>query len=100
MVRKRILLAQNFLKDSHLVASLVSSSNLDKTDVVYEIGPGAGIITKELAKVAGRVIAIEQDTALVQKLRGKFKNFQNVEIHYANFLNFNIEEADYNYTFR
>jgi len=49
MLRRRIRLAQNFLKDPGLVASLVAGSSLHKEDVVYEIGPDQGIITRELA---------------------------------------------------
>jgi 23S rRNA (adenine-N6)-dimethyltransferase len=95
MARKRILLAQNFLRDPCLVASLVSTSGIVSTDVVYEIGPGEGIITEELAKTAGRVVAIEKDPTLVEKLRERFKNVQVVEVHQADFLRYDIKETDY-----
>ncbi len=88
-------MAQNFLRDPNLVASIVSRSSIVKTDVVYEIGPGAGIITRELAKVASKVISIEQDSTLVRKLRGKLEKFPNIEVHQANFLDFDVEETDY-----
>jgi 23S rRNA (adenine-N6)-dimethyltransferase len=56
------------------------------SDIVYEIGPGSGIITAELATVAGRVIAIERDPELVRRLRERFRSRNNVEIVEGDFL--------------
>lgn len=95
MVRKRIELAQNFFKDPQLVASLVQYSALSEEDIVVEIGPGEGIITNELAKVALKVIAVERDFALASSLQKKMREKPNVEIHTADFLQFEIKEASY-----
>jgi 16S rRNA (adenine1518-N6/adenine1519-N6)-dimethyltransferase len=57
--RQRISLAQNFLRSPKLVHRLVGMSTIGRADTVYEIGPGNGIITAALARVAGLVIAIE-----------------------------------------
>lgn len=94
-MRKRILLAQNFFKDSSLVASIVKASSLDKTDIVYEIGPGTGIITRELVKTVKKVIVIEKDNNLAKKLRAQFEDIQNIEIHEADFLKYRIENTEY-----
>jgi 23S rRNA (adenine-N6)-dimethyltransferase len=56
------------------------------SDVVYEIGPGNGIITAALASVARQVIAIEKDPELVCRLRERFRSFDNVEIVEKDFL--------------
>ena len=95
MVRKRIRLAQNFFRDRRLVASIVASSSLTKEDVVYEIGPGEGIITKELIGRAGKVVAIEKDATLVTRLQNKFRGMGNVEIRDGDFLRYKIKEKKY-----
>ena len=48
----RLRLAQNFLRSSRLVRSLLGVSSISTGDIVYEIGPGRGIITAELAQIA------------------------------------------------
>ena len=95
MVRKRIQLAQNFFRDRRLVASIVASSSISKDDIVYEIGPGEGIITQELANRAGKVIAIEKDATLAMRLRNKFRDRDNVEVHDGDFLRYRIKEKNY-----
>lgn len=95
MVRKRIQLAQNFLRDQKLVASIVTNSSINKEDMVYEIGPGEGIITRELAERAGKVAAIEKDSTLVAHLRNKFRERGNVEIREGDFLRYKIKEIKY-----
>lgn len=95
MVRKRIRLAQNFFKDRKLVASIVANSSISKEDTVYEIGPGEGIITEELAKHAGKVTAIEVDTTLAARLRNKFRKINNVKIQGGDFLRYRIKERKY-----
>ena len=88
--RKRISLAQNFLRDPKLVQRLVRMSGIGLSDTVYEIGPGDGIITAALASVAGRVIAIEKDPELVRRLRERFRTLENVEIVEKDFLNYSV----------
>ena len=95
MVRKRIQLAQNFFRDRKLVASIVAASTIKQEDVVYEIGPGEGIITRELAERAGMVIAIEKDATLTVRLRSKFHDKNNVEIYEGDFLRYKIKEGKY-----
>ena len=95
MVRKRIALAQNFLRDPRLVSSIVRRSSISPDDVVVEIGPGEGILTKELAKIAKKVIAVERDYVLSASLKRTFSNSNNVEIHNADFLTFHVNEPRY-----
>lgn len=95
MIRKRIKLAQNFFRSQNLVASIVADSTISNDDVVYEIGPGEGIITRELTMRAGKVVAIEKDAALVGHLRNKFRENRNVEIREGDFLQFRIGEREY-----
>jgi len=87
---KRISLAQNFLTSPKLVYRLVGMSTIGPSDTVYEIGPGNGIITASLARVAGQVIAIEKDPELVRRLRERFRLLDNVEIVEKDFLNYSF----------
>lgn len=82
----QIRLAQNFLKNPKLVHRLVRMSSIGPSDTVHEIGPGNGIITAALARVANRVIAIEKDPELVRRLRERFRLLDNVEIVENDFL--------------
>jgi 16S rRNA A1518/A1519 N6-dimethyltransferase RsmA/KsgA/DIM1 with predicted DNA glycosylase/AP lyase activity len=72
-LRKRIALAQNFFCCAEQVRALVAASTLDSTDTIVEIGPGEGMLTQELAKVAHRVVAVEKDATLVASLRQRFR---------------------------
>ena len=56
---------QNFITDTNLLASMVQDANITNEDVVVEIGPGAGTLTREIAKVAKKVYAFEIDKNLV-----------------------------------
>jgi 23S rRNA (adenine-N6)-dimethyltransferase len=82
----QICLAQNFLRSPKLVRRLVGMSTIGPSDTVYEIGPGNGIITAALARVAREVIAIEKDPELVRRLRERFRPLDNVEIVEKDFL--------------
>jgi len=68
MTKRKI--GQNFLIDLRVSKREVEYANIKKDDVVLEIGPGKGIITKLLAEKAQKVIAIEIDENLVHDLRG------------------------------
>ena len=84
--QRKIRLAQNFLRSPALVRRLIGMSTIGPSDIVYEIGPGNGIITAELATVARRVITIEKDPELVRRLRERFTSLDNVEIVEGDFL--------------
>jgi 23S rRNA (adenine-N6)-dimethyltransferase len=93
--RKRIRLAQNFLKDSGLVRRLVHAAAIDPSDIVYEIGPGRGIITAELSRAAAKVIAVEKDPVLASALRERFRARDNVKIVERDFLKCSIADREY-----
>lgn len=62
-------LGQHFLIDDEVLEAIVAAAELDSTDTVIEVGPGLGIMTAELAKQAGWVIAIELDNKLAAILK-------------------------------
>lgn len=89
-MEKRKLLSQNFFKDPALVSAIVSDASLGRNDIVVEIGPGNGIITRELAKVCHKVVAVEKDPDLYRQLKADFKDMPNAELHNKDFLRFEI----------
>ncbi|MDH4211896.1 MAG: 23S ribosomal RNA methyltransferase Erm [candidate division WOR-3 bacterium] len=88
-------LAQNFLAKRRLAVSLLNGSSIAMDDIVYEIGPGKGILTAELCKRAKKVIAIEKDHVLYLKLKKKFEFNDNIILYNADFLRFRIKESCY-----
>ena len=69
--------AQNFAIKEELVDKIVKTSKLSKNDVVLEIGPGAGFLTREMLKHS-KVIGIELDSVLCTVLKEKFsKELEN-----------------------
>lgn len=94
--RPRIRYAQNFLKDSAVVATLLDRSGMERDAVVYEIGPGEGVITAQLARRYQRVVAIEQDPRLTTLLLRKFADQPNVTIIAGDFLRYCLPRQPYN----
>lgn len=91
-LRAKRKLGQNFLKNPRVARELVRAANIKRRDVVIEIGPGRGIVTKELVKRAKKVIAIEKDKKLVEVLQKKFSeetNLGKLELVHADILTFN-----------
>jgi 23S rRNA (adenine-N6)-dimethyltransferase len=91
--RHSIYYAQHFLKDPHLVASLLARCSIGHDDVVYEIGPGKGIITEQLALRCKQVVATEKDPRLSTLLRQKFAGTPNVTLHEGDFLHERLPRA-------
>lgn len=93
--RSSILLSQNFLKHPALAASLLDACDLHAGDVVYEIGPGTGILTAQLARRCLRVVAIEKDPRLADRLRRRFAGTPQVTIHQDDFLEYPLPHRPY-----
>jgi len=73
-------LGQHFLIDESVLHSIVSAAELAREDIVVEVGPGLGVLTKELAEKVKRVIAVEADVKLVSALREIVRAFPNVSV--------------------
>ena len=73
-------LGQNFLISTEVVEKIIESSELSKEDLVIEIGPGLGTLTKYLLEKAEKVICIELDTRMVKILNNRFATKENFEI--------------------
>ena len=73
-------LGQNFLRDKNILGKIVSLAELTSSDEVLEIGPGLGALTVELAKRAGRIIAVEKDRNLTERLSAISDDYPNIEL--------------------
>lgn len=93
--RSSILYSQNFLKSPSLVDQLLNKSGISFNDVVYEIGPGKGIITERLARRCRQVIAVEKDPRLVNALYSRFAQTTNIRIDAGNFLEYRLPCSPY-----
>jgi len=79
-IRPSKRMGQNFLIDKTVLQKLISSSNINKDSVILEVGPGLGVITKELAKRVKKVVVVEKDQKMINLLKQSLKNINNVEI--------------------
>ena len=73
-------LGQHFLIDQDVLSEIVESAELATSDTILEIGPGHGVLTKELTKRAKNVIAIEIDAQLAQTLPLKLGHPKNLTV--------------------
>jgi 16S rRNA (adenine1518-N6/adenine1519-N6)-dimethyltransferase len=73
-------LGQHFLIDRNILAKVIRTAEVEKGDVVLEVGPGLGEMTLALAHQAKKVIAVEIDSKLAVILKQKVRDFSNVEV--------------------
>ena len=79
-LQARKSLGQHFLVDEAVLNDIVAAAELETSDVVLEIGPGLGVLTRELAARAGWVVAVELDRGLASVLRQELASFNNVVV--------------------
>ena len=89
MYRKH--LGQNFLSNPSILRRIIKAAELDREDLVVEIGPGPGGLTKMLAETVRKVIAIELDEDLFNKLESKIAVYKNVELIHGDALKYPYE---------
>lgn len=73
-------LGQNFLIDESVIIDACDSANINKEDLVIEIGPGLGTLTKYILERAGKVICVELDDRMIDILKERFFLYENFEI--------------------
>lgn len=73
-------LGQNFLTAQWVPDRIAAECGADFTNAVLEIGPGIGCLTQELAKRAGKVVAVELDEALFPVMEETLTGFDNIEL--------------------
>ena len=85
-------LGQNFLIDDNALQDIANGANIEQNDLVIEIGPGLGSLTKLLLEKAKKVICIELDKKMVKLLKERFVAYNNFEIINEDVLRINLNE--------
>ena len=88
-------LGQNFLIDKRVLKKIIEAADLKPGDLILEIGPGIGTLTKELAKKVKKVIAVEKDSKMIEILKETLKDHKNVEIIKADIRNWKLKIRNY-----
>ena len=81
---------QNFLVDASTLADIVNAAEIAPQDTVLEVGPGLGVLTRELATLAGRVVSAELDERLEPVLAETLSELGNVELVWQDALEFDF----------
>ncbi len=77
---------QNFLVDRSILLHIVEAAEIHPGDQVLELGAGTGVLTRELAKRARRVAAVELERNMLSLLAGTTRDYTNVELIERNLL--------------
>ena len=85
-------LGQNFLIKEEVVEQIVESAKIEKEDLVIEVGPGLGTLTKYLLEKAGKVICIELDKKMIEILNDRFFLYSNFELLNQDVLKVDLKE--------
>jgi len=86
---------QNFLIDKNIIKKILNQAKLGSKDIVLEIGPGIGTMTRELAKKAQKIIAVEKDPKMIEILKETTQDFQNIEIINADIMKYEVPKIKY-----
>ena len=85
-------LGQNFLINPEICPKMATECGADQTKGVIEVGPGFGVLTRELAARANKVVAIELDKRLPAVLAETLRDFDNVKVVQADVMEMCIRD--------
>ena len=85
-IRPNKAFGQNFLIDREVLSHIVVAAEIHAKDQVLELGAGTGVLTRELARCAGRVVAVELEREMLSLLAKTTHTFTNVKIMERNLL--------------
>lgn len=85
-------LGQNFLIDDNVIDRILGGARLSEGDHIIEVGPGIGTLTREMGKVADKVVAIEIDKTLIPILNETLSDLDNVEVVNQDILKVDVQE--------
>ncbi len=85
-------LGQNFLTDKGVIDGIIEGAGVTREDLVIEIGPGIGVLTAAAAEKAGKVIAIEIDSNLIEILADTLSEYDNVTVINENVVKMNLKD--------
>lgn len=89
-------LGQHWLHDEASLKAMISAGEVNSEDLVLEVGPGLGTLTKKLCSKAYKVIAVELDDTLVSELAGRVK-VDNLEVVHQSILEFDLSSLPKGY---
>src|SRR5690606_2142614 len=81
---------QNFLVDKSALSAIVAAAEIESDSVVFEIGPGLGTLTVELARRAARVVSVEVDAGMHRVLAETLAGVDNVTLVRGDALTFDL----------
>jgi len=85
-------LGQNFLIDENVIDKILNGARLSEGDKIIEVGPGIGTLTREMGKIADKVVAIEIDRSLIPILNETLDEFENIEVINKDILKVDIQK--------
>jgi 16S rRNA (adenine1518-N6/adenine1519-N6)-dimethyltransferase len=85
-------LGQHFLIDEKALDKIVETARLTRDDTVVEVGPGMGILTRELCQNAGEVIAVELDSMMLSVVKTACIKYNNLKVENQDILKFDTSE--------
>ncbi|MCC0783800.1 16S rRNA (adenine(1518)-N(6)/adenine(1519)-N(6))-dimethyltransferase RsmA [Clostridioides sp. ES-S-0108-01] len=85
-------LGQNFLIDSNIIDKILAGARITEGDNIIEVGPGIGTLTREMGKIAEKVVAIEIDRNLIPILKDTLSDLDNIEVVNQDILKVDIQE--------
>ncbi len=83
-------LGQNFLIDTSVSESIVGALNIDSNDVIVEIGPGLGALTRHLIGKAKKLVLIEYDRGIYEYLKAVLSDVDDVEVIHQDAVTFDV----------
>ena len=87
--------SQYFLRSPRLVKELVGHTNINRHDIVYDIGAGSGIVSAVLAERCRSVVAVEVEPRMAGKLRSNMERLPNVSVHEGDVLLMPLPKTPY-----
>jgi len=93
---------QNFLISERAYARIIQAADLNKEDIVLEVGPGLGFLTERLAEKVKKVLAVELDDKLAGALKERLAEdgIRNVEVLNEDVLKFSISNFQFSNNFQ
>ena len=89
---------QNFLINEEILDKIIETADINTGDLVIEIGPGLGNLTKRLCTYAGHVLAIEIDTNMVDILNAEYSDLTNLTILNQDIMKVDLKEVIKDYS--
>lgn len=99
-MRAKKAFGQNFLQDAVVVSQIVAALDLSDSDSVIEIGPGQGVLTKELLDTGANIVAVEIDAEMIPLLNARFPRSDRFRLVNADILVTDLTEFTGSYAGR